>query len=133
MLALVWQQQARRYPVDHISAHLQGTEAVPSAVHTAPLRAALPRVIQLQLPASRRRIVADWSWPATPQVGDYVDIKVNAAVHKGMPFKFYHGRTGIVWNVTKRALGVELNKVVSSRPDAAHTLPSPAVSCPTRR
>jgi large subunit ribosomal protein L21e len=66
-------------------------------------------------------------------VGDYVDIKVNAAVHKGMPFKFYHGRTGIVWNVTKRALGVELNKVVSSRPDAAHTLPSPAVSCPTRR
>jgi ribosomal protein L21E len=45
-------------------------------------------------------------------VGDYVDIKVNASVHKGMPFKFYHGRTGIVWNVTKRALGVELNKVV---------------------
>ena len=41
-----------------------------------------------------------------------MDIKVNAAVHKGMPFKFYHGRTGIVWNVTKRALGVELNKVV---------------------
>lgn len=41
-----------------------------------------------------------------------MDIKVNASVHKGMPFKFYHGRTGIVWNVTKRALGVELNKVV---------------------
>jgi len=47
-----------------------------------------------------------------PQVGDYVDVKVNAAVHKGMPFKFYHGRTGVVWNVTKRALGVELNKTV---------------------
>jgi large subunit ribosomal protein L21e len=41
-----------------------------------------------------------------------VDVKVNAAVHKGMPFKFYHGRTGVVWNVTKRALGVELNKTV---------------------
>ena len=39
-----------------------------------------------------------------------MDIKVNAAVHKGMPFKFYHGRTGVIWNVTKRALGVELNK-----------------------
>jgi large subunit ribosomal protein L21e len=46
------------------------------------------------------------------QVGDYVDVKVNAAVHKGMPFKFYHGRTGVIWNVTKRALGVELNKTV---------------------
>ena len=45
-------------------------------------------------------------------MGDYVDIKVNAAVHKGMPFKFYHGRTGVIWNVTKRALGVELNKTV---------------------
>jgi len=49
-------------------------------------------------------------------VGDYVDIKVNPAVHKGMPFKFYHGRTGVIWNVTKRALGVELNKTV--RPGA---------------
>jgi large subunit ribosomal protein L21e len=39
-------------------------------------------------------------------------VKVNAAVHKGMPFKFYHGRTGVIWNVTKRALGVELNKTV---------------------
>ena len=45
-----------------------------------------------------------------------MDIKVNASVHKGMPFKFYHGRTGIVWNVTKRALGVELNKVVRPLP-----------------
>ena len=44
-----------------------------------------------------------------------MDIKVNASVHKGMPFKFYHGRTGIVWNVTKRALGVELTKVVRPR------------------
>lgn len=50
-----------------------------------------------------------------PQVGDYVDVKVNAAVHNGMPFKFYHGKTGVVWNVTKRALGVELNKVVGTR------------------
>jgi ribosomal protein L21E len=47
------------------------------------------------------------------KIGDYVDIKVNGAVHKGMPHKFYHGRTGIVWNVTKRAVGVVMNKQVS--------------------
>lgn len=48
----------------------------------------------------------------TYRIGDYVDIKVNGAVHKGMPHKFYHGRTGRVWNVTKRAIGVEVNKQV---------------------
>lgn len=46
------------------------------------------------------------------KIGDYVDIKVNGAIHKGMPHKFYHGRTGRVWNVTKRAVGVEVNKQV---------------------
>jgi len=46
------------------------------------------------------------------KIGQYVDIKVNGAVHKGMPHKFYHGRTGIVWNVTKRAVGVVMNKQV---------------------
>ncbi|KAH6796163.1 hypothetical protein C2S51_037149 [Perilla frutescens var. frutescens] len=44
------------------------------------------------------------------KTGDYVDIKVNGSIHKGMPHKFYHGRTGRVWNVTKRAVGVEVNK-----------------------
>ncbi|CAH1441790.1 unnamed protein product [Lactuca virosa] len=34
---------------------------------------------------------------------------------KGMPHKFYHGRTGQVWNVTKRAIGVEMNKQVGNR------------------
>ena len=29
--------------------------------------------------------------------------------------KFYHGRTGVVWNVTKRAIGVEMNKQVNTR------------------
>lgn len=29
-----------------------------------------------------------------------------------MAFKWYHGKTGVVWNVTKRALGVEVNKQV---------------------
>jgi large subunit ribosomal protein L21e len=27
----------------------------------------------------------------TYRVGDIVDVKANGAVHKGMPFKFYHG------------------------------------------
>ncbi|KAJ8648386.1 60S ribosomal protein L21-1 [Cinnamomum micranthum f. kanehirae] len=51
----------------------------------------------------------------TYRVGEFVDIKVNGAVHKGMPHKFYHGRTGKVWNVTKRAIGVEINKQVGNR------------------
>ncbi|EFJ28214.1 hypothetical protein SELMODRAFT_170832 [Selaginella moellendorffii] len=51
----------------------------------------------------------------TFRVGDYVDVKVNGAIHKGMPHKFYHGRTGVVWNVTKRAVGVEMNKQVGNR------------------
>ncbi|KAL5707348.1 Large ribosomal subunit protein eL21x/eL21w [Ranunculus cassubicifolius] len=51
----------------------------------------------------------------TFKIGDYVDVKVNGAIHKGMPHKFYHGRTGKVWNVTKRALGVEINKQVGNR------------------
>ncbi|XP_043701147.1 60S ribosomal protein L21-1-like [Telopea speciosissima] len=51
----------------------------------------------------------------TFKIGDFIDIKVNGAVHKGMPHKFYHGRTGRVWNVTKRAIGVEINKQVGHR------------------
>lgn len=49
------------------------------------------------------------------KVGDYVDVKVNGAIHKGMPHKFYHGKTGIVYNVTKSSVGVEVNKVLGNR------------------
>jgi len=49
------------------------------------------------------------------KVGDYVDIKADPAVHKGMPFKAYHGRTGVIYNVTKRAVGVKVNKIVNGR------------------
>jgi len=51
----------------------------------------------------------------TFKVGERVDIVANASIHKGMPFKFYHGRTGVVWNVTKRAVGVEVNKIHRQR------------------
>jgi len=47
----------------------------------------------------------------TYKVGDVVDIVCNAAQQKGMPYKFYHGRTGRVFNVTRRGIGVEVNKV----------------------
>jgi len=49
------------------------------------------------------------------KVGDLVDIKANGAVQKGMPHKFYHGKTGVVFNVTKRALGIIVNKAVGNR------------------
>merc|ERR1712183_1227407 len=32
-----------------------------------------------------------------------------------MPHKFYHGRTGIVFNITKSAVGVRVNKAVNGR------------------
>ncbi len=49
------------------------------------------------------------------KVGDLVDIKANSAIHKGMPHKYYHGRTGFVYNVSQRAVGVIINKQVNNR------------------
>ena len=49
------------------------------------------------------------------KVGDIVDIKANGSIQKGMPHKYYHGKTGIVYNVTKSAVGVIVNKVVGYR------------------
>ncbi|KZO94020.1 hypothetical protein CALVIDRAFT_539399 [Calocera viscosa TUFC12733] len=49
------------------------------------------------------------------KVGDIVDIKANAAEQKGMPHKYYHGKTGIVYNITPRGVGVICNKVVGNR------------------
>ncbi|KAI9595637.1 60S ribosomal protein L21 [Syncephalis fuscata] len=51
----------------------------------------------------------------TYKVGDIVDIKANGSIHKGMPHKFYHGRTGVVYNVTKSAVGIIVNKRVGGR------------------
>ena len=36
------------------------------------------------------------------KVGDIVDVVCDASQQKGMPHKFYHGRTGKVWNINKR-------------------------------
>ena len=51
----------------------------------------------------------------TFNIGDIVDVKASGKVHKGMPHKNYHGKTGIVWSVTPRAIGVLLNKRVNTR------------------
>ncbi|XP_067664155.1 large ribosomal subunit protein eL21-like [Haliotis asinina] len=47
--------------------------------------------------------------------GDIVDIKGDGAVQKGMPHKFYHGKTGRVFNVTPHAVGVIVNKRIGNR------------------
>ena len=49
------------------------------------------------------------------KLGQIVDVVGDGAQQKGMPHKFYHGKTGIVWNVTKRAVGVQVNKLVGNR------------------
>merc|ERR1739843_64365 len=51
----------------------------------------------------------------TYKIGDIVDIKGNGAFQKGMPHKSYHGKTGRVFNVSKHALGVIVNKRVRGR------------------
>ena len=49
------------------------------------------------------------------RTGDYVDVIADGSVHKGMPHKFYHGKTGRVFNVTAHAIGVIVNKQVNGR------------------
>jgi large subunit ribosomal protein L21e len=49
------------------------------------------------------------------KVGDIVDVVANGAVQKGMPYKVYHGKTGVVYNVTKSSVGVILYKQVGNR------------------
>merc|ERR1711915_255472 len=44
-----------------------------------------------------------------------VDIVVDSSVQVGMPHSFYHGRTGVVFNVNRNALGVEITKIVGNR------------------
>ena len=49
------------------------------------------------------------------RIGDIVDIVIDGAIHKGMPYKYYHGRTGRVFNVNRRAIGVIVNKQIRQR------------------
>lgn len=49
------------------------------------------------------------------EIGDMVDIIVNPAMMKGMPHKYYHGRTGRVYDVKPRSVNVALYKRVRGR------------------
>merc|ERR1711881_777512 len=49
------------------------------------------------------------------RLGDYVDVVNDSSIQKGMCYKFYHGKTGVIWNVTKRSVGVIINKQVGGR------------------
>ena len=47
--------------------------------------------------------------------GDYVDVIANGSCQRGMPHKFYHGKTGKVFDVTRNSVGVIVNKRVNTR------------------
>jgi large subunit ribosomal protein L21e len=49
------------------------------------------------------------------KIGDLVDIQVNSSMQKGMPFKYYHGKTGKIFNISKNSFGVEIQKVIGNR------------------
>ena len=49
------------------------------------------------------------------RMGETVDIVTDGAVHKGMPYKCYHGKTGKIFSVCPRGIGVEVNKRVRHR------------------
>ncbi|XP_066201921.1 large ribosomal subunit protein eL21-like [Saccopteryx leptura] len=47
--------------------------------------------------------------------GDIADIKGMCTVQKGMPHKYYHGKTGRVYSVTQHAAGIVVNKQVQGK------------------
>ncbi|AFM98309.1 ribosomal protein L21 [Encephalitozoon hellem] len=49
------------------------------------------------------------------EIGDMVDIVVNPAMMKGMPHKYYHGRTGRVYDVKPRSVNIALYKRVRGK------------------
>ncbi|KAG4302892.1 hypothetical protein PCK1_000835 [Pneumocystis canis] len=51
----------------------------------------------------------------TYRIGQHVDIRVNGSIQKGMPHKYYHGRTGTIFNVTQTSVGVLVKKRVGNR------------------
>ncbi len=66
-------------------------------------------------PYKRKGVEHMSTYLRTYHIGDIVDIKGNGAFQKGMPHKSYHGKTGRVFNVSKMAVGVIVNKRVKGR------------------
>merc|ERR1711881_832130 len=52
---------------------------------------------------------------STHKIGEYVDVLVDSAIHKGLPHYFYHGKTGRIFNLNKNSAGVVVNKRVRNR------------------
>jgi len=60
-----------------------------------------------------------------------VDVKACGSVHKGMPHKYYHGKTGIVYNVTARAVRTGKRRAPRACASALSlALPPPPVLAP---
>lgn len=66
-------------------------------------------------PFGKKGMIPLSTYMKTYKVGDIVDIKNNGAQQKGMAHKVYHGKTGVIYNVTKSAVGVILYKQVGNR------------------
>lgn len=66
-------------------------------------------------PFRRNGAIRMSNYLTTYKVGDYVTVKVDSSIHKGMPHHFYHGRTGEVFNINRRAVGIKFFKKVNGR------------------
>lgn len=49
------------------------------------------------------------------RIGDLVDIKIDPSVVKGMPHKYYHGKTGRIFNINNRSVGIILYRCVGHK------------------
>merc|ERR1712080_147800 len=63
----------------------------------------------------KKGVIGLKTYMACYRKGDIVDIKGDGAVQKGMPHKVYHGTTGRIFNVSRRAVGVIVNKSHNGR------------------
>ena len=66
-------------------------------------------------PFRKHGVVSLATYIAIYKKGDIVDIKGMGTVHKEMPHKCYHGKTGRVCNVTQYAVGIIVNKQVKGK------------------
>ena len=49
------------------------------------------------------------------KIGELVDISVNSSIQRGLPYKFYHGKTGKIFSITKFSAGVKVEKKVGNK------------------
>jgi large subunit ribosomal protein L21e len=49
------------------------------------------------------------------KLGENVDISANSSIQRGLPYKFYHGKTGKIFSITKFSAGVKVEKKVGNK------------------